>query len=122
MNQRIQKLWIAALTSGNYEQGHNRLRESNAGDFDTPMEVGDYRWCCLGVLCDLYAQEHDHDGNAFADVSYPGVNVMAWADLGLTESRDYAEMNDGAAVNGHEKQSFETIAEAIALDDSHWLT
>jgi len=111
MNPRIQKLWIAALNSGNYVQGHNRLREST--------QAGDYSWCCLGVLCDLYEQEHDnHD--AFGDVSYPSGDVMAWADLGLTESRDYAEMNDGAAVNGHEKQSFETIAEAIALDDSHW--
>ena len=44
MNQRVKRKWIAALRSGEYKQGKGYLRK---GD----------RFCCLGVLCDLYRQE-----------------------------------------------------------------
>lgn len=44
MNERVKKLWIEALTSGEYEQGKGVLR-----DGDT--------FCCLGVLCDLHRKE-----------------------------------------------------------------
>ena len=44
MNKRIKKLWIKALTSGEYQQGKEQLRD---GD----------KFCCLGVLCDLYSKE-----------------------------------------------------------------
>lgn len=40
MNQEIKAKWVAALRSGNYEQGHYRLRSND-------------RYCCLGVLCDI---------------------------------------------------------------------
>ena len=46
MNKRIKKLWVAALRSGEYKQGRRRLR-SNVNTF-----------CCLGVLCNIHAQEH----------------------------------------------------------------
>jgi len=45
MNEEVKKKWIAALRSGEYEQGQSRLRPSE----DT--------YCCLGVLCDLYVKE-----------------------------------------------------------------
>jgi hypothetical protein len=45
MNNNVKK-WIAALRSGKYKQG---LQCLCAGD----------EFCCLGVACDLYAQEHD---------------------------------------------------------------
>ena len=44
-NEKVMKKWIEALRSGEYRQGRRRLRQ---GD----------RYCCLGVLCDLYAREH----------------------------------------------------------------
>jgi hypothetical protein len=44
MNPEIKQKWIDALLSGKYEQGSEKLR-SHQG------------FCCLGVLCDLYAQE-----------------------------------------------------------------
>lgn len=40
----MKKLWIEALTSGEYEQGRNALRKGDA-------------YCCLGVLCDLHRKE-----------------------------------------------------------------
>lgn len=44
MNSQVKEKWIAALRSGEYEQGKNKLRGSEG-------------FCCLGVLCDLYSQE-----------------------------------------------------------------
>src|SRR5690242_16385148 len=45
MNQDIKKKWVDALKSGEYTQGQFVLRSFE----DT--------YCCLGVLCDLYAKE-----------------------------------------------------------------
>ena len=44
MNDNAKK-WVKALRSGDYKQGHGRLRTDDT-------------FCCLGVACDLYAQEH----------------------------------------------------------------
>lgn len=40
MNQEIKAQWVAALRSGEYEQGQLSLRNGN-------------KYCCLGVLCDI---------------------------------------------------------------------
>lgn len=45
MNARIKQRWLKALRSGKYKQAIYDLR------------VGD-RFCCLGVLADLYAKTH----------------------------------------------------------------
>lgn len=44
MNPEIKTKWVEALRSGKYKQGKKSLR-SREGD----------KYCCLGVLCDLYA-------------------------------------------------------------------
>ena len=49
MNPEIKKRWVEALRSGLYRQGHHTLRK---------FEDGVPKDCCLGVLCDLYRQEH----------------------------------------------------------------
>ena len=46
MNTQIKQKWIDALRSGKYEQGSEKLRTVTG-------------YCCLGVLCDLYSQEHN---------------------------------------------------------------
>lgn len=45
MNQQIKQKWVGALLSGKYKQGMGMLRSRSD------------KFCCLGVLCDLYAQE-----------------------------------------------------------------
>lgn len=40
MNAKIHAMWLAALRSGNYGQGHTNLKRGN-------------NYCCLGVLTDL---------------------------------------------------------------------
>lgn len=47
MNKEIKGKWLAALESGEYDKGRFMLRSI------------DDKYCCLGVLCDLYAKEHD---------------------------------------------------------------
>jgi hypothetical protein len=84
MNPEVKQKWIAALRSGKYEQSSERLRSVSG-------------YCCLGVLCDLYAQEHNTQwefrGNEetnlqpqdywyFGDESeYLPESVMDWAGL-----------------------------------------
>lgn len=48
MNPQVKEKWIDALRSGKYEQGTEKLR-------------GYEGYCCLGVLCDLYAQEQNKE-------------------------------------------------------------
>jgi hypothetical protein len=40
VNKEVAKLWVDALTSGQYKQGKRALRKED-------------QFCCLGVLCDL---------------------------------------------------------------------
>ena len=51
MNKRIKKKWIKALESGEYAQGKGAL----CVEPDDPKD--DTRFCSLGVLCEIYAQE-----------------------------------------------------------------
>ena len=44
MDQRVKKLWVGALGSGDYPQIEGYLRTENG-------------FCCLGVLTDLYIKE-----------------------------------------------------------------
>jgi hypothetical protein len=46
MNPQVKEKWISALRSGDYQQGTGNLRSVSG-------------YCCLGVLCDLYAKEHN---------------------------------------------------------------
>jgi hypothetical protein len=48
MDPQIKARWTAALRSGDYTQGHGRLRQIGPGK--------DY-FCCLGVLCELAHEE-----------------------------------------------------------------
>ena len=44
MKLEIKKRWLEALRSGEYEQGKDVLRRNDS-------------FCCLGVLCDIFAKE-----------------------------------------------------------------
>jgi hypothetical protein len=50
MNPQIKQKWVSALRSGDYQQGRSYLRTDNG-------------FCCLGVLCDLYAKENNVEWN-----------------------------------------------------------
>lgn len=46
MNKKIKTLWLKALKSGEYKHGQGELKTLYN------------KFCCLGVLCDLYAKQH----------------------------------------------------------------
>lgn len=52
MKKEIAELWVKALRDGSYEQAAGRLRKVASDQSIT-------RYCCLGVLCDLYLKETD---------------------------------------------------------------
>jgi hypothetical protein len=112
MNPEIKQKWVAALRSGDYEQGKRRLYE-------------DGLYCYLGVLCDVYRKEtgdgefrpglhnswsfvarHDIDGatlpyavSDWAVISFQGDDVeIAGYTTTLTEHNDsgrtFAEIAD----------------------------
>jgi hypothetical protein len=47
MNENAKK-WVEALRSGKYEQGNGYLRQGGL-------------YCCLGVACELFIEEHPND-------------------------------------------------------------
>lgn len=51
-NKPVIARWTAALTSGDYEQGGGSLRRIRA------VHSRATAFCCFGVLCELYAEDH----------------------------------------------------------------
>ena len=51
MNTERKAAWVKALRSGEYKQGDAALRMND------DHEEGKYKYCCLGVLCDLAQKE-----------------------------------------------------------------
>ncbi len=101
MNAAIKAKWVAALRSGEYQQGAGRLCDGTA-------------FCCLGVLANLYIEEtgdgcwnnatqyvfKDKDG--FVEGTELPSAVMIWADLDIASpyvstphaQHDLITMND----------------------------
>lgn len=78
MKPEIKKRWLEALRSGKYVQGRKKLRSVND------------KYCCLGVLADLYLTESDlpwvRDAHSWAldddgATGFPNDAVIEWAEL-----------------------------------------
>ena len=121
MNPEVKQKWIGALRSGKYEQGSEKLRSVSG-------------YCCLGVLCDLYAQEHNTEwefrGNEETNLQpqdywnfdeeseFLPESVMNWAKLFRNpilriEDDDMFEVNEEVSTLNDEGYSFSTIADLI---------
>lgn len=139
MNPEVKAKWLAALESGKYKQGKNKLRRIlptlfNAGKQSESAE----RWCCLGVLCNVYIEdtgkgrwEKDSDGEfKFFDghddwhghTSYgmPTAAVYQWAGLAdyhdkiFLDSSDKKKFTDGSLAElNDEGRTFKTIIGVI---------
>ena len=81
MNPTVKEKWLAALRSGKYEQGEVALKCNN-------------KFCCLGVLADIYAQENNlewtkgmtssREGNDYQMLDcgyYLPHEIVEWAEL-----------------------------------------
>ena len=128
MKKNIADMWIKALTSGKYKQGKYVLR------------TVDNKFCCLGVLCDLYNQDmskkkkrtlkitktnstlNGTDPNCYKygnNDSYLPSSVMKWAGMKTNKGEllideefcNLAMLNDGEF--GEKSFSFKKIAGVI---------
>lgn len=75
MNPQIKQRWLEALRSGEYKQTTENLRDING-------------FCCLGVLCDLYAKERGTDWvqlidsyELYGEIQLLPLSVQKWAGL-----------------------------------------
>lgn len=108
MNPKVKKLWIAALKSGKYKQGVGALK------------TNDDKYCCLGVLCDIYRKEKKVKGfikninNKYEFQNSSGIlsdKVMNWAKLedrnpDISTGKSLAVINDNGTT-------FKEIADII---------
>ena len=127
MDNRVKALWLNALRSGEYKQGKQALRSA------------DNKFCCLGVLCDLYVKEHglewmyDDDYNPFippehynfilnegaACYNYPHDKVFEWAGMGEEDDKIPQKLRPNKksthlyCLNDWEDYTFEQIADVI---------
>lgn len=122
MNKAIKTRWVRALRSGKYKQGTGQLR------------TADNKFCCLGVLTDLYIK-HDPSGGGWSErnvskggYEYEGegdvlpARVRDWAGLGEViptcktlegVDTDLATLNDGHGSTVKRARSFARIADLI---------
>lgn len=116
----IKHAWVAALRSGQYIQGHNRLKY-------VIRDTGVTEHCCLGVLCDIYVCQHGLGYWKYAGLGSEGsiskyaltdrndvhsavdltAGVRFWADILDSQVDQLIYMNDNDA------STFETIANWI---------
>lgn len=98
MNPEIKEKWLAALRSGDYKQGQSKLRRILPKLFKRTggNDLTDERYCCLGILCELYIQDTGKgrwimddfdgefkfdDGNGSSSYGMPTNAVYAWAGM-----------------------------------------
>lgn len=105
------KLWVAALRSGNYEQGFNFLHYGKA-------------YCSLGVACETYMMvtglpletETSQEGITFYEGNQHRLPSMVQGWLGLTTSTGIYGHNSGYTLtydNDIRRLSFQKIADII---------
>lgn len=116
MNEEIGKKWVAALRSGEYDQGRGYLNANS-------------NFCCLGVLCDLAVKEgvvaeHYYRMDGITRYGYgpaDGFNgegallprgVKAWAGMSSVDGT-IREESDGLAAINDMGYSFSYIADLI---------
>ena len=109
MKSNVLTRWIAALRSDDYEQIRDHL--SNGPD----------KFCALGVLCELYRQDHASlscwtqnswtffDGRDY-HTNTPPIKVRTWADLSDDDIVTVQRWND------IEEFSFQQIADLLSLN------
>ena len=118
MNPRIKQRWLDALRSGEYKQTMENLQDSNG-------------FCCLGVLCDLHAQERGMnwvrrtDGyELYGETQTLPLSVQEWAGLdndigGMVDfdyERDgvmYVKSESLPEINDTWNKNFNEIADLI---------
>jgi hypothetical protein len=122
MDNELKTKWVAALRSGEFQQGQQMLHIADDNK---------HSYCCLGVLCKVMGAEYIEwfnpddpedegwlnrpvlDGKNLADDEE--LNTTALNMIGITKSEQdhLVRMNDGHTDPYMKKHTFEEIAEHI---------
>jgi hypothetical protein len=105
MNERVKKLWVEALRSGEYKQTRYRLKQNEVD--------GSTSHCCLGVLCEVHDKETGAKKQSFDSMEgFPPSHISEWADVNFQAIRFKVEgysmhssipfLNDGRGYNFHQ--------------------
>lgn len=110
MNENA-KRWVKTLRSGEYKQGHKRLRTLSSYNDECA-------YCCLGVACDLYAKEKGIQWNRDHILGHGGIlpfEVSKWLGLGSKDGgfKDANGVADYLTVRNDQGATFEDIADII---------
>lgn len=116
MNPEIKERWCNALTNGEYKQGKGTLKTSTG---EEPP-----KFCCLGVLTDLYLKEKNltwrHKSQSLGGVFYWELatlpeDVRDWAgiDPEVGSKVQYSESYNTLAAENDLGETFERIAQII---------
>jgi hypothetical protein len=104
MRKEVAQLWVAALRSGHYKQGKQRLKIGNS-------------YCCLGVLACLYDTLHGNPPDTSLGLRvYFDTNVQKWAGLEGPMPKctiDGPGRTELAVLNDQRDYSFAEIADII---------
>lgn len=65
IDPQVKQKWVDALRSGEYQQATGKLKSQEG-------------FCCLGVLCDLYAKEHEDAGWEYRGTDRPSDPTDYW--------------------------------------------
>lgn len=107
MNPEVRELWTTALRSGKYKQGESFLKDGDS-------------FCCLGVLCDIAAQEgivksvKEIEGLTYYDEDNAVLpeSVMRWSGI-TSRPAEYREDGHALTIDNDEGKSFADIADII---------
>lgn len=103
MIPELARKWAAALRSGNYTQGKNRLRNDNG------------TYCCLGVLLDVLLKEPSPQMNVLpGEIQYALERYASLPDrIGDATGLHHEESCVFIAMNDTDGKTFKEIAEAV---------
>jgi hypothetical protein len=115
MNESVKARWVAALRSGKYKQTKEHLKDRQG-------------YCCLGVLCDIYATERGKSKwepsrlNSFADGEFsidhqdhgiPSAVVGIWAEFDWRRKVEIDGEYKQLYFHNDDGRTFAEIADAI---------
>jgi len=111
MKPKIRKLWVEALRSGRFKKGRGQLK------------IGD-RYCCLGVLSELYNDCHKEKLNLVGEEML-STKVIEWAGFSYVDPVLLTENHLGMRLSGindgddklFPRPTFKLIADLIEKHD-----
>jgi hypothetical protein len=110
MDPKLKREWVVALRSGDYKQGAGALR------IVEHPNTNRYRYCCLGVLCDIQGRRWYKGGGSDYGVSYDG-----FIDFGGSEDARIREALGGEAnelMVGEDEGYHDVVTDLSHMNDN----